>query len=217
MCFNRVLLRFSKEGDASYLSHHDLMRLFERALRRAALPVRMTQGFNPRPKMSILLALSLGVAADEEPVVLEFEPPVRPEDVARRMGAELPEGIALGGAQMLPEGVRPRVTSVVYEAELPPDAAVSEAGAERLMARDAITVERVSPKRRRTIDLRPALVSLGLAGRRLRFELRVGAGTLPKPTEVVAALLAGQADAVARARVRRVRVMLADRCAAARA
>ena len=206
MDFNRILLTFSKEGDASYLSHHDLMRLFERALRRAGLPVRMTQGFNPHPRMAILQALALGVEADREPVQIDFQPPVAPDEVVHRLGAQLPKGIRLRAAQELPPGVKPLVTSLAYEAELPAGAA-AEADIERFLARDAVVVERISPKRRRTLDLRPALVSMTLEGRRLRFELRVGAECTPKPTEVVAALLDDQA--AAHARLRRTQVTLA--------
>ena len=210
MDFNTVLLRFSKEGDASYLSHHDLMRLFERALRRAGLPVRMTQGFNPHPRMAILLALPLGVEADDEPVRLELEPPQAPAHVQARLGAQLPDGIRLLSARELSPGAKPRVVAVAYEAELPRDAP-AEADVESLLARDAIAVERVRPKGRRTIDLRPALAAMALEGRRLRFELLVAAEGTPTPTEVVAALLDDRA--AAGARYRRTKVTLAAPCA----
>lgn len=208
MDFNRILLRFSKEGDASTLSHRDLMRLFERALRRAALPVRMTQGFNPHPRMAILLALPVGVEAEAEPVLLEFEPPADADAVRDRLAEQMPRGIRIGEAEALPPGVKPRPTAAAYEAELPGDAAVTDADVERFLARDAIVVERVTPKRLRTIDLRPALTSMSIRESRLSFGLRVGAEGTPKPTEVVAALLESQPELAARARLRRTRVEL---------
>ena len=52
---------FQKTGNAVYLSHLDLMRLFQRSFKRAGLPLTHTQGFNPRPSVSIALPLSLGV------------------------------------------------------------------------------------------------------------------------------------------------------------
>lgn len=208
MDYNRILLRFSKEGDASTLSHRDLMRLFERALRRAGLAVRMTQGFNPHPRLAILLALPLGVEADSEPLLLEFEPPADADAVREALGEQLPAGLRIREAHALAPGVKPRVAAVAYEAELPADAAVTAGDVGRFLARDAIVVERVSPKGQRTIDLRPALASMSVRERRLSFGLRVGAEGTPKPTEVVAALLEGQPEAAARTRIRRTRVEL---------
>lgn len=214
MDFTRVLFRFSKEGDARYLSHRDLMRLFERALRRAGLPLRMTQGFNPHPRMAILLALPLGVEADEEPFRVDFEPPVAAEEAWERLGAELPAGIRVRSARELPPGGKARVAAVAYAVELP-EAVAARADVKGFLARQAIPFERVSPKGRRTLDLRPAVTGMALEGRRLRFDLRVGAEGTPKPTEVVAALV-GE-EAAVEASYRRTRVVVAEPSAAQRA
>ena len=62
---------FEKKGDAVWISHLDLMRLFQRAFKRAGLPLTHTQGFNPRPSVSIALPLSVGVESSCE--LLDFE------------------------------------------------------------------------------------------------------------------------------------------------
>lgn len=64
-------LLFSKEGNAVWISHLDLMRLFQRAFKRAGLPLKHTQGFNPRPSVSIALPLSVGIESSCE--LLDFE------------------------------------------------------------------------------------------------------------------------------------------------
>ena len=64
-------IRFTKTGRMRFLSHHDLMRLFERALRRTGLPLRMTEGYNPHPIISFPTALGLGIESLDE--VLEFD------------------------------------------------------------------------------------------------------------------------------------------------
>ena len=61
---------FEKTGNAAYISHLDLMRLFQRAFKRAGLPLTHTQGFNPRPSVSIALPMSLGVESHCE--LLDF-------------------------------------------------------------------------------------------------------------------------------------------------
>ncbi len=62
----RINFVFTKKGLIKYISHLDLMRLFMRALRRADLPLKMTEGFSPHPKLSIKRALKLGVESDNE-------------------------------------------------------------------------------------------------------------------------------------------------------
>ena len=66
---------FEKVGNARYISHLDLMRVFQRAFKRAGLPLTHTQGFNPRPSVSIALPLSLGVESRCELLDFELEHP----------------------------------------------------------------------------------------------------------------------------------------------
>ena len=60
-----IIVKFNKKGKARFLSHLDLLRLFQRCARRAEIPVALTQGFAPRMKMSIIPAIKLGVESDE--------------------------------------------------------------------------------------------------------------------------------------------------------
>lgn len=76
-----------------YISHLDLMRLFTRALRRADLPIKITQGFSPHAKFSIKRALKLGLESENEEATAAFRQWVEPEDFKRRLQQQLPEGI----------------------------------------------------------------------------------------------------------------------------
>src|SRR5690242_10956811 len=69
----KVRFRFRKDGALRLLSHHDLLRTFERMLRRAALPVRATRGFHPKPRLVFALSLPLGVVGCEEVAELELD------------------------------------------------------------------------------------------------------------------------------------------------
>lgn len=64
---------FEKKGNAVWISHLDLMRLFQRAFKRAGLPLKHTQGFNPRPSVSIALPLSVGVESSCELLDFDFD------------------------------------------------------------------------------------------------------------------------------------------------
>lgn len=69
----RIAIRFAIRGDLRFLSHQDSMRLFERAAVRAQLPLRWSGGFNPRPRLSLPLPRPVGVAGEDELLVLELE------------------------------------------------------------------------------------------------------------------------------------------------
>ena len=83
-----------KEGDMRYFSQLDLVRLFERALRRAKLPVFFTKGFSPHAKMSFSNALKLGVEGEEE-VTFYFTDSVEPAVLVSRLQPQLPRGLTL--------------------------------------------------------------------------------------------------------------------------
>lgn len=78
-----------------YISHLDLMRLFMRALRRADLPVKMTEGFSPHPKLSIKRALKLGVESDNEQASIVLREQVSDEEFKQRLQKQFPQGIEI--------------------------------------------------------------------------------------------------------------------------
>ncbi|MDD5129494.1 MAG: TIGR03936 family radical SAM-associated protein [Candidatus Omnitrophica bacterium] len=95
----RVSFNFSKQGLMRYISHLDLMRLFMRAMRRAELPLKMTEGFSPHPKLSFKRALKLGVESQQEEASIVLKFPVTPEDFKDRLQKQLPEGIEIKDVQ----------------------------------------------------------------------------------------------------------------------
>jgi len=87
-------LLFEKKGDAQWISHLDLMRLFQRSFKRAGLPLTHTQGFNPRPSVSIALPLSVGIESDCE--LLDFDldgAPVPLKEIQDRLNDALIPGV----------------------------------------------------------------------------------------------------------------------------
>ncbi|MFA4842727.1 MAG: TIGR03936 family radical SAM-associated protein [Candidatus Omnitrophota bacterium] len=95
----RVNFTFTKKGLMRYISHLDLMRLFQRAMRRADFPLKMTEGFSPHPKFSIKRALKLGLESDNEEAVVTLREPIEPQDFKARLQKQLPEGIEIKDAQ----------------------------------------------------------------------------------------------------------------------
>ena len=76
-----------------FVSHLDLIRLFQRALRRAGLPVVITKGFSPRLKVSITRALKLGLESDHEEAVIYLDEPVETGKFINSINGQLPEGV----------------------------------------------------------------------------------------------------------------------------
>lgn len=86
----RLRVWFGKQADMALLSHLDLMRLFDRAVRRAALPLAFTGGFHPGPRVSPANALSLGITSSGEVADFELTEVMEPEEFQARLAAQFP-------------------------------------------------------------------------------------------------------------------------------
>ena len=86
----RIIL--AKKGRAKYVSHLDMFRVMQRAVRRAKIPLWYTEGFNPHPYISFLLAMPLGLESDGEPVDIRIIDNTPFDEIKARLNAALPEG-----------------------------------------------------------------------------------------------------------------------------
>jgi radical SAM-linked protein len=186
-----LAFRYAIEGDVRYISHHDSLRLFERGLVRAGLPVRYSEGFNPRPRMSIVLPRSVGMAGRDELLIVEMTEPVNADAARRLLEREVPDGVSVLTAELLDDGVSPRALSAEYSMMLEP--ALAEAvkrQAEELLDRTRIEVERQVPKhnRCRKVDIRPYLVDASVRDGCLRWTQTITPAGTARPEEVLAAV-----------------------------
>lgn len=90
-----VRLWLSKQGRIKYVSHLDMFRLMQRAVRRAQIPLWYTEGFNPHPYISFLLALSLGTEGLREPVDIRIVDEMTADEIKNRLNAAMPEGLCI--------------------------------------------------------------------------------------------------------------------------
>ncbi len=88
-----IRLWLSKQGRLVFVSHLDMFRMMQRAVRRAGIPLWYTEGFNPHPYISFLLALSLGVEGEREPVDLKIVGEMPPQEIMARLNAVFPEDL----------------------------------------------------------------------------------------------------------------------------
>ena len=186
----KVRLRFAKRGDLRMVSHHDLMRCLERALRRAAIPMATSQGFNPRPKVMFPLALALGIEGLREVVELELAEPMEPSELLRRLAEQSPAGLDWLEAEALGPGRATQVGVVRYSLDVPADRRDgARESVATLLAAESRPYTRHRPDRTVEVDLRPSVLEAGLdAGGGLHFSLRMTPSGSARPEEVVDAL-----------------------------
>lgn len=88
-------LTFTKLGILKYISHLDLLRLFQRVLRRAEIPVLFSQGYHPIPKIRFKRALKLGIESKAEKLYLKLMLPLSADELMQRLNAQLPDDIQI--------------------------------------------------------------------------------------------------------------------------
>lgn len=217
----KYLLIFEKNESVRWLGHLDILRTFERAIRRAGLPVAFTTGFNPRERIAFASALSTGVTAGAEPAVLEMTDPVAPATLQTELNATLPPGIRIVACQEIPDaGSRDllnRYSQAEYEVVCAcapdTDAAEVEKAIQTLLAQPRWEVVRAREGRSKSLDIRPyvsalSLVPNSLTHDRLTLAMTVALGEAgnAKPPEVIT-LLAESIAGLTLRRAHRVRLL----------
>lgn len=174
----KLRIRFSKEAQAAYISHLDLMRTFQRCFLRAGLVVRHSQGYHPHPLMSILLPLPVGQSSGCELLDFETEGETELRALTERMNGGLPLGLRVAECY---EGGRPvrELKSLRARVELLYDGGVPEGAAarlEELFSRETLVIEkRTKHKALTEVDIRPMLESVAFAAEEERLLLTVTA------------------------------------------
>lgn len=204
----RLRLWFRVEGDKRFLSHHDMMRLWERALRRARLPLRMSEGFNPRPRMSLPEPRSVGVSSGAEILEFELADWVNPDAVLAGLRRQVPEDIGIDSLDLMRPSDKARPESVVYVARPPQPHEDMADRAAALLARTEAPIVRHRPTGDKALDARRFIESLDAAANEVRMILKTGPGGTVRPDEVLR-LLGLSADEIARSDIRRTEIRLA--------
>ena len=190
----RVRITFTKQGALRYIGHLDLHRVWERALRRAALPLSYSQGFHPQPKISLAAALPLGFSSRNEVLDVRLNEDVATEDISARLTDNLPPDIKVLDVQEVDErlpAMQTLVLSAAYDVHLtePVDGSELKRRVEALMNSESLIRER----RGKTYDLRPLIEMLSIITQAdgkawLKMTLAAREGATGRPEEVLAAL-----------------------------
>ena len=204
----RVALGFSKTGRMRYLSHLEMISALVRAIRRAGLPIKYSQGFHPMPKISFASTLPVGMESLDETMYIELDETggrLEPEEIAGRLNAVLPEGLKFSGGSVIPLKLsHPSAMMTEYmlflkgnPAGLDTDINGIDGIIRDFKDRDTIVVSIKKKDKVLDIDIKPFVAALSHAGdMAIGLTLRSGdGGAAPRPSDVVACLFNLSRDA----------------------
>ena len=158
----KLRLRYAKRGRLRFSSHRDFQRAFERALRRADVPIAFSAGFSPHPKVSYANAAPTGVASEAEYVEIGLMAPRDPEEIRAALDAALPPGLDV---EEVVEARTPdlanRLDASIWQIELPGvDGTQAQEAVDRHLAAEVVEVERMAKNGMRRFDARGPLLQL---------------------------------------------------------
>jgi radical SAM-linked protein len=160
----RIRLRYAKRGPLRFTSHRDFARAFERALRRAAVPIAYSQGFTPHPKISYASAAPTGVGSEAEYLEIGLQTEVDPAQLKLALDAALSPGLDILDAVVATEGsLADRIDASRWLIELPevtPEVAGQAVAA--FLAAEEVLVERMTKQGKRSFDARVAVVAFAV-------------------------------------------------------
>ena len=185
----RLRVKYAKRGRARFASHRDFARAFERALRRASVPMAYTSGFSPHPRISYANAAPTGAASEAEYLEIGLAETADPERVRAGLDAALPDGLDIVAVVVAPAGaLADLLTGSRWRIDVEGVSDdVRDQAVDSFLAQTTAPVERMTKAGLRTFDARAAVVSLAGEPGALALVL---AHTVPlvRPDDVLAAL-----------------------------
>ncbi len=185
----RLRVKYAKRGRARFTSSRDFGRAFERALRRAGVPMAYTSGFSPHPRVSYANSVPTGAASEAEFLEIGLAEPCDPDRVRAALDAALPPGLDVVEVVLAPpKALADVLTGSRWRIDVTGVPSPLLLRAVRcFLAETQVTVERMTKAGLREFDARHAVVSLGVEGNSLALVL-AHATPLVRPDDVIVAL-----------------------------
>jgi radical SAM family uncharacterized protein/radical SAM-linked protein len=198
---HRYRARFTKSGRVRFLGHLDLMRTLLRSLRRARMPLIYSQGFNPKPRVALGPALSVGIESEGEYLDFESSSPIESTaEALERINAALPRGFRFVDLQPIEAGtvaLSEAIRAATYRLRTPDGVGASDL-VERFRSRGAVRISRERKGKTKTFELDQELLDLQASGPdviRFTVAMHNGGGSV-HPGEVAAEILGSAAPHV---------------------
>jgi len=209
----RIRVIFSKKGDLRFIGHLETMRVFERAARRANIPLSFTGGYHPKPRITFALSLPMTVEGGGEWADFELSGSISADEFAERINGELPSGINIVRAWKAPlegQALTSRLSALDYSATLPDFLNGLAKTAHEFMLNRSVVIERKRKGKIRNIELMDYLQDLKAVDERtISFALAFkGTEGSVRPQEVLLAVLGKDTPDMADVRIVRTGIRL---------
>lgn len=186
----KLQIRYAKRGRARFTSHRDFARAFERALRRAGVPMAYSSGFNPHPRISFANASPTGAATEAEYLEIGLTRRVDPQAVVASLDAALPHGLDVLAAVEATGPLADQLAVSAWRITVPgADVEALAEAVSALWASDQAEVQRMTKAGLRSFDARAAIIAMHVEGKEVEVVLAHGT-PLVRPDDVVKALVA---------------------------
>jgi radical SAM-linked protein len=193
----RLRVTFAKGPQLRFITHLDLMRFWERALRRAGIQIAYSEGFSPHPQLSLAAPLPVGVCGTAELMDVFLAVPVSAQGFCRLMSPQLPPGLTLVGVRTVPLSL-PSMQSLLqaaeYRAELPSDSDLGElrGRVQSILTSQSLPWQHKREHQTRNYDLRAQIYALSLrtgpGAPQLVMKLQADNAASGRPDQVLLAL-----------------------------
>jgi radical SAM-linked protein len=194
----RIRIRFSRGEELKFISHLDIMRLWQRALHRTGIPLAYTEGFSPHPRISLAAPLAVGVTSEAELMDVFCSKWVSPHSFTAAVSQQLPPGIEISQVHMVAPtlpSLQSQVSHTEYEVETETDKdqAAIKAALASLLSLEELPWHHQRDTGTRNYDLRALIDDLWLVGWRrghctIGMKLRCDSSGSGRPEQVAAAL-----------------------------
>ncbi len=190
----RVRIKYSKQGLMKFIGHLDMMRYFQKAIRRAGIDVTYTEGMSPHMSMSFALPLGVGMTSDSEYVDVDLNTPIPGSLIVERLNSSAPEGVHFTQAREIPVGKAHKGMNLAARADytltMRPEYAWGEGWKDELMKwleQPHITVMKKGKKTEKEVDIRPLIYEAKFSGDKLVLGLGAGLDRNVRPELVMKA------------------------------
>ena len=195
----KVRIKFSKVGPMKFVGHLDTMRYFQKAIRRAGLPVAFSGGYSPHMIMSFAAPLGVGIESRGEYFDVEFTETIPTGEIVQRLNATMAEGVTVLSARQVEDGKAGNAMSLVAAADYfvsfrpGKEPAVDwKEKAEEFLRLPEIWVTKQTKKGEKQIDIRPHIYKMEIQGEKIFYTLASASSNYTKPETVTDALFAWQ-------------------------
>jgi radical SAM family uncharacterized protein/radical SAM-linked protein len=183
----RIEIVYSKTGAAKFFGHLEMVNLFTRAIRRAGIKLKYTQGFHPKPKMSFHDPLPVGMESEEESFYITLREPAGCDEIISSVNNQLPEGLLVTGCRNISANKRPEsCDTAVYRMTISDEIFEEQKITAFDESSEWMVVRTTKKGRKKQIDLKEIVLRLALLGpKTLLMQLKIVEGTSVKPADVI--------------------------------